>query len=352
MYRQQIAQRCRRTLIDQFGVFLIIAVLAALYRLLQGTHDIRVIGVIFAAVDVLQQAARANGFARQPGAFGEIQQILLEVIKARAADTADHALEAQVYHIIVQSDRFKQFGAAVRGNGRNAHFGHNLVQPLVDAVTVVLHHGTVVFGDGLGINQTPQRFVGQVRIDGRCAKAEQYRKVMRIAGASGFYDDVGVAAQALFHQTRLHRAHRHRRGHRQAILTDIAIREDQQHGAVAHHLFRFIAQRFNRRVQCGFGDIKGNVKPVGAVVMLAHGSELFEIRVQQNWRFKTQAMGLTFRFAEDVHFATDAGGERHDVRFTQRVDRRVSDLRELLAEVVVNNTRLAGEHGKGGIVAH
>ncbi len=81
--------------------------------------------------------------------------------------------------------------------------------------------------------------------------------------------------------------------------------------------------------------------------MLAHGSELFEIRVQQNWRFKTQAMGLTFRFAEDVHFATDAGGERHDVRFTQRVDRRVSDLRELLAEVVVNNTRLAGEHGKG-----
>ncbi|MDI8751904.1 hypothetical protein MJH54_28585, partial [Salmonella enterica subsp. enterica serovar Montevideo] len=42
--------------------------LAALYRLLQGTHDIRVIGVIFAAVDVLQQAARANGFARQPGA--------------------------------------------------------------------------------------------------------------------------------------------------------------------------------------------------------------------------------------------------------------------------------------------
>ncbi|MDI4740411.1 hypothetical protein MJN54_36005, partial [Salmonella enterica subsp. enterica serovar Kentucky] len=42
----------------------------------------------------------------------------------------------------------------------------------------------------------------------------------------------------------------------------------QQHGAVAHHLFRLIAQRFNRRVQCGFGDIKGNVKPVGAVVML------------------------------------------------------------------------------------
>ncbi len=56
--------------------------------------------------------------------------------------------------------------------------------------------------------------------------------------------------------------------------------------------------------------------------MLAHGSELFEIGVQQNWRFKTQAMGLTFPLRRRRSFATDAGGERHDVRFTQRVDRR------------------------------
>ncbi len=36
---------------------------------------------------------------------------------------------------------------------------------------------------------------------------------------------------------------------------------------------------------------------------------------------------------------------------SQRVDRRVGDLRELLAEVVVNNTRLCRESTARGIVA-
>ena len=63
-------------------------------------------------------------------------------------------------------------------------------------------------------------------------------------------------------------------------------------------------------------------------------------------------MGLAFGFTEDVHLTTDAGGQRHHVRFTQRIDRRVGHLRELLTEVVVNDSRLTGEHGKRGIITH
>jgi hypothetical protein len=48
---------------------LIIAVLAALYRLLQRAHHVRVIGVIFAAVNVFQQTALIQRFTCQPGAF-------------------------------------------------------------------------------------------------------------------------------------------------------------------------------------------------------------------------------------------------------------------------------------------
>ena len=40
------------------------------------------------------------------------------------------------------------------------------------------------------------------------------------------------------------------------------------------------------------------------------------------------------------------------MRFTQRVDWRVGYLSKLLAEVVVNNARLAGEHGERSVVAH
>ncbi|MNW06659.1 hypothetical protein D3C71_2031020 [compost metagenome] len=63
-------------------------------------------------------------------------------------------------------------------------------------------------------------------------------------------------------------------------------------------------------------------------------------------------MRLAFGFAEDVHLATDTGGQRHHVRFAQRIDWRVGHLRKLLAEIIVNDAWLAGEHGKRGIITH
>ncbi|MFO6426000.1 hypothetical protein ACLBOM_06180 [Escherichia coli] len=66
---------------------------------------------------LFQQAALADGLTRQPGTFRQVQQILLEVFKARPTNAADRPLEAQAHYIIVQTDRFKQFRAAVRGDG-------------------------------------------------------------------------------------------------------------------------------------------------------------------------------------------------------------------------------------------
>ena len=127
--------------------------------------------MILAAVNVFQQTALIQRLTCQPGALGQVHQILLEVSKTGAADAADHALEAKVGDLIVQADRFKQLRAAVGGNGRDAHFGHDLVQTFVDAVTVVQHHRAVIFVDRAGIHQTGQRFIGQVRVDRRRAKA-------------------------------------------------------------------------------------------------------------------------------------------------------------------------------------
>ncbi|MNB83031.1 hypothetical protein D3C75_298530 [compost metagenome] len=252
----------------------------------------------------------------------------------------------------MQPDRFKQLRAAVRGNRRDAHFGHDLVQAFVDAVTVVQHHGAVIFFDRSTVDQLRQRFVRQVRIDSRRAKAQQHSKVVRVAGACGFYDDVGIAAQVFIHQTGLDSAHRHRCRNRQAIFGNITVGQHQQNGAVTHHLLSLIAQGFHRLFEARFGHVKGNIERVGAVVLLGHGGELFEIGVQQNRRLKAQAVRLAFGFAEDVHLAADAGGQRHNVGFTQRIDWRVCHLRKLLTEVVVHDAWLAGEHGKWRIVTH
>ena len=169
--RQQVAQRRRRTAVHQFSILLVIAVLAALNGLLQRTHHVRVISVIFTAVDILQQATLIQRLTCQPGAFRQVHQILLEVSESGTADTADNTLEAKCRHVVMQTDRFKQLRAAVGGDGRDAHFGHDFVQAFVDAVTVVQHHRAVIFVDSTGIHETRQRFVGQVRVNSRRTKA-------------------------------------------------------------------------------------------------------------------------------------------------------------------------------------
>ncbi|CDL21927.1 conserved hypothetical protein [Klebsiella pneumoniae IS53] len=350
--RQQVAQRGRWTFVNQFRVLLIIAVFAALHGLLQGAHHVRVVGMIFAAVHIFQQTALGQWLTRQPGAFRQIQQILLEVVEAGAADAADHALEAELGDIAMQTDRFEQLRAAVGGDGRDPHLGHDLIQTFIDTVAIVQHHRTVRFIDGFAVDQLRQRFVGEVWIDSRRPKAEQHGEVVRIAGAGGFNDDVGIAAQAFIDQTGLDRANGHRRRYRQTVFGDVAVREHQQHGAVAHHLLRFIAQRFHRLAEGGLCRVERDIEDVGAIVLFFHRRQLFKIGVQQDRRFEAQTMRLAFRFAEDVHFATDAGSQRHDVRFAQRVDRRVSHLGELLTEVIVDNARLAGEHGERRVIAH
>ncbi|VGP13006.1 hypothetical protein SB00610_01089 [Klebsiella quasipneumoniae subsp. similipneumoniae] len=331
---------------------LIIAVLTALHSLLQGAHHVRVVGVIFAAVNVLQQTALSQRLARQPGAFRQIQQILLEIVEAGAADAADHALEAEIGDIAMQTDRFEQLRAAVGGDGRDPHLGHDLIQTFVDTVAIVQHHRTVRFIDGFAVDQLRQRFIGEVRIDSCRAEAQQHGEVVRIAGAGGFNDDVGIAAQTFIDQTGLDRANGHRRRHRQAVFGDVAVGEDQQHGTIAYHLLRFVAQGLHRLAEGSLCRVEGDVEDVGTIVLFFHRRQLFEIGVQQDRRFEAQTMRLAFRFAEDVHFATDAGGQRHDVRFTQRIDRRVRHLGELLTEVIVDNARLAGKDGKRRVIAH
>ena len=155
--------------------------------------------------------------------------------------------------------------------------------------------------------------------------------MVRVTGAGGFNDDVGIATQALFYQTCLYCANGHRCRNRQAVFCDITVREHQQHRAVTHHLFSLIAQCFDGLFERGFRHVEGDIQSVSAIMLLFHGGELGEIGVQQDRRLKAQTVRLTFGFAEDVHLTTDAGGQRHDVRFTQRVDRRVGDLGKLLA---------------------
>ncbi|MNK58697.1 hypothetical protein D3C87_777900 [compost metagenome] len=136
---EQIAQGGDGALVHQAGVLLVIGVVAGAHRHLQGLHHVRVVGVVLAAVDELEQPALSQWLAAEPGLTGQIDLILLDVGEIGALNAARYAAEAELDHGAGQTHGFEQLGAAVACHSADAHLGHHLVEALVDAVAVVEH---------------------------------------------------------------------------------------------------------------------------------------------------------------------------------------------------------------------
>ncbi len=141
----QIAQCSCGATVDGVRVLFPQGVIAAVDRGLQLVHHVRIVGVVLAAVDVLQQTALGDGLARIPGKLVERLLFGFELCETDAVNAAGGAREAQIDDFVVQADDFEQLRAAVTGDGRNAHLGNDLVQALVDALAIV--------GAGIGAGQ-------------------------------------------------------------------------------------------------------------------------------------------------------------------------------------------------------
>ncbi|MNX94890.1 hypothetical protein D3C86_1271380 [compost metagenome] len=79
---------------------------------------------------------------------------------------------------------------------------------------------------------------------------------------------------------------------------------------------------------------------------MADGADLFQIAIGQDRlaNFQTLGAGRTF-VIEKVRARTDERDEAHHQFFTDRIDRRVGDLCEVLLEIGVKQLRLV-RHGR------
>ncbi|MNO77987.1 hypothetical protein D3C76_691100 [compost metagenome] len=318
---------------------------------MQGVDHVRVVGVVLAAVDKLEQAALGEGFALQPGLTGQIELILLDIGKIGALNAAGDAPEAHGDHGAGEAHGFEQLGAAVAGDRADAHLGHHLVEPLVDAVAVVEHGLAQAHLEHAFLDLFGKGLIGQIGVDGGGAKAQQHREVVRIATAGGLHQYVGVAAQVVVDQGALHRAHRHGSWNGQGIGADVPIRQDQQDGTAARLVGSVVAQPLQRPLQSLFWLVV-EAQHRMTIVFPFQRQQLMEVGVEQDRRLEQHPVGVAEGLVEDVLLAADTGGQRHDVVFTQRIDGRVGHLGEHLAEVVVQGTLAGGEHRHRGVIPH
>ena len=348
---EQIAQGGDRALVHQAGVLLVIGIVAGAHRHLQGLHHVRVVGVVLTTVDEFEQPALSEGLAGQPGLTGQIELILLDVGKIGALDAARYAAKTHLDHRLGEAHRFKQLGAAVAGHRADAHLGHHLVEPLVDAVAVVEHGLAQAHLEHALFYLLGERLVGEVGVDGGGAKAQQHREVVRVTHAGGLHQDVGVAAQVVVHQGTLHRPHRHGGRDGQGVGTDVPIREDQQHGTGLGGSLGLFTDAQDGRFQALFG-LEVEADHLMAIVLPFQCQQLVEVGVEQDRRLEQHPVGVAEGLVEHVLLAADTGGQRHDVVFPQRIDGRVGDLGEHLAEVVIQSALAGGEHRHRGVIPH
>ena len=348
---EQVADHRHRTLVDQRGVLLELGIVALLHGGLQGVDHIRVVGVVFTAVDELEQTTLLDRLARAPGLGGQQLLVALEVDETCALDAARHALEAQADHFLGQAHGFEQLGATVRGDGGDTHLRQDLQQALGNALAVVLEDFVQVAQHLAGADQVGQHFVGQVRVDGRGAEAQQHGKVMRVTGGGGLDQDVAVAAQALFGQAVVHRANGQRGVDRQLARGDVAVAQHQLGLAATHGLLGLVGDVADGRFEAdALFIVEVDQLAVEAFTLQVH--QRTPLGGRDDRRAEDHPRGVLGGLLEDVAFGAQADFQGHHDRLAQRVDRRIGHLGELLAEEVVRRAHALRQHGHRRIVAH
>ena len=201
-------------------------------------------------------------------------------------------------------------------------------------------------------NQLKNELVSQVWIDRGGAVTDQAGEVMRIAQSCGFDDNVGVTAQSRVDQRVVYAAGGKYRRDRQPALGNGAVGQHDHHVTITHCLHGFLRERLQRLAQRGCGGVVIQIESHAAIAFLIQRSELEKLVAAQQRRINFEAGGVLWCFLKQVALAPEAGVERHHNRFADRVNRRVGDLRELLAQIIVGRAHLLRQHRHRGVVAH
>ena len=352
---QQVAQRRRRPRVHRVRVRLPVAGVAGARRALQRHHHVRVVHVVLAAVHVLQQAADVRRLALVPGARVQLAGFQIEPFEADAADPRRRFGEAQVDDLRIQPDDLEQLRAAVAADGADAHLRDDLRQALVDALAVAAADLRLLAAlldlQDAAPAQVEQRLVGQVRIHRGGAHADQAGDMVRVARGAGLDDQVDVAAQALAAQVMVHRAGGEQGMHHRPALLRAAVAQHHHHHALARGLRHLGADALDGALHA----FRGVVRQVDVAVLLVvrrHLHDLPQLALGQHRRVEDDVVHRLAPGVEDVGLPAQLGGQRHHAVFAQRIDRRVGDLRERLAEVVVERAMLLREHRHRGVIAH
>ena len=88
------------------------------------------------------------------------------------------------------------------------------------------------------------------------------------------------------------------------------------------------------------------------LIVRLHLQQLAQLALREHRRVEDHVVHRFRARVEDVGFLAQLRGQRHHAVFAQGIDRRVGDLGEGLAEIIVQRTRLPAQHRHRRVIAH
>ena len=169
---------------------LIISGPCRLLKQMDGTRIVKMLflaGALLVASHTLQSQIHIQAQRVEGGGMQHIY-IIGDVFQGDAAHTADGVGKVLVDNLLGDTNGLKDLGALVGLDGGNTHLGGDLDNAVKDCGVVIIYCCVIIFVQHLGLDQVMHRLLGQIRVDGTGAKAQQGCEVMYLSRLAALQD--------------------------------------------------------------------------------------------------------------------------------------------------------------------
>ncbi len=308
----------------------------------------------------LQRAVR-GGDAGDGVRLGVARGHLLgDDVQAGAADLGGGAVEVGLDELVVEADGLEDLGAAVGGDGGDAHLGHDLQDALAERVDQVLDGLLRLQAgqEGTGAQQVLDGLHGEVRVDRGRSVADEQGDVVDLADVTGLDQQADLGALLGGDEVVVHGGGEQQRRDRCVLGVRVAVREDDQAGAVGDGRVGLGADLLDPGGQglAAAGDPveageRGGLH-AGHVAVGVDVDELGQLVVVDHREGQGDAAAGRGGRLQQVALRAERGQQRGDELLADGVQRRVGDLREELGEVVEEQPGALGQGRDRGVRTH
>jgi hypothetical protein len=284
-----------------------------------------------------------------------LEDLAPELLEPDTPDARGRPGEVPVYDLFVQADGLEDLGPAVREEGRDAHLGDDLEQPLAYGLDVVLLR--LLEANALqqvGARHLLQRLEGEVRVDRRRAVADEQREVVHLARLGGLDDEGGPGPYAGPHQVVVDGGGREQARYGRLLQAHAPVAQDQDRGSTPHGALGPLAEAVQGIFQALLPgrDREQRRERGGGGALGAEAPDLLELVCGEDGLVYEDSPAVLGRLVEEVLLGPQRHLERHHELLAQRVYRGVRDLREVLLEVREKELGPLGEDRQGRIRPH